>query len=417
VSKKEFKSVNFKQYKMGFATRLNTKISDIGKWGPVLFDKANVAIPSIYAKIRAKEIDIEYHPDITDAHIMPDKMRDQLEGILVKFFNDHDNAKEVVLNDKLIPLAYAVDFSRWVAVKSILELFEPMTIEDIYDFSKKKPGKGKAFFTLIAIGDVMSFMSSVTIEKALAAVILDQYCYSDIPPAPKGTEFAKVSVQGFSWLFGFLTQLCGHSKPTKFTCTELYEQADKAQFVPNIPVTFNEKYWEIKLDKLAEYAFEVTVEEDEEEEDEKIIDAKTLKKSDFENYPLALGIGEFCEADDLEHGTDYYSLYKLLNNEIEDHELLFIFADEYPVIVDCDISVGKITLKKEDIKGVMLNAGNLEISVDDNLYDKATLEKFEIQLEDSLKRLFIEGVMIFRESSKMGIKIIEDSSVIGKGLM
>ena len=97
--------------------------------------------------------------------------------------------------------------------------------------------------------------------------------------------------------------------------------------------------------------------------------------------------------------------------------MLFIYADEYPVIIDCDIILGKITLKREDIKGAILNSGILEMAIVDKLYDDKTLNKFELELEEALAKLFIDGVMIYKESSKMGIKIKEDTAALGKELM
>lgn len=418
MSKRTFKKVTYKQYKFGFATRVSSKFKDIPKWGKLLVDTTMVASPVVHAKISGDTIEIEYHPDTIDENTMTDKMKIQIEGIIKTFLKQHEGAKEVLLNEHFIPLAFKVDFSRWVAIESITELFEPLTIEEIYEFAKKEPSKGKAFFRLFAIGNTMFFMSSSTLDMALTAVILNDYCYNDIAPAPKGQTFEKVSPDGFYWLFTFLTLLCGHSKPTQYTLKEMYSDSDKYNFVPNIPITFNDEHMKLKVDTLAQYAFE---QENETNGDEKMVDdtdVGILTKEDFEDeaqFPLALG--EAYDSENLEHGTDYFSLFKLLNNDVEDHELLFIYADEYPVIVDCDINLGKTTLKQEEIKGAILNSGILEMAIDDASYSDKEIDKLEIELEKALDKLFMDGVMIYKESSKMGIKIKDDTATLGKALM
>ena len=65
----------------------------------------------------------------------------------------------------------------------------------------------------------------------------------------------------------------------------------------------------------------------------------------------------------------------------------------------------------------LINSGILEMAIVDKLYDDKTLNKFELELEEALAKLFIDGVMIYKESSKMGIKIKEDTAALGKELM
>jgi len=396
MTTKDFKTIDYKEYKMSYETKIASSPKDIVKWGPLIYDNTGIFEPCIFAKADGDKLMIEFNPDSIGTL---DKTKAKMTGIIIKHFDKFPEIECVMLNDKFIPIGHKMGkTTRWIVLNSIAELMKDFNIDSLYNFISKK--SKDTSYRLWAIDNTLFYMSSVFVDNALATIILDQYCDSNIPVTPEVSSHDKVSFYGFALLYRYLWNLLGLGEASEYKVKSLYQVFDEMHLVPNIPTYFNLHHIEdIKYKNLTQFVFDPAFDKELEE----------LDVTDFDDsqFPLALGNSSGIEIFD--EGVDYFSLKKLINLDVNEEDLIFVWSDNYPVLIDSGIKFkNKFVVKEIDIRGAFLNAGLLELVVSDDIFDEKKFDQFETDLEETMKELFLDGVTIYPYASKMGEKLASD---------
>jgi len=249
-------------------------------------------------------------------------------------------------------------------------------------------------------------MNSTNMDLALAAIILNDYCYNDISTSTETNIHNKVTFHGFSFLYKYLSKIL-RLDVTEWKIKDLYQAFEKKNLIPNVPLYFNGKRMKgIKTANLTAHIFDDVPEEEMDDFDKDLREITAEETDPKIEFPLALGsLSDTSGTQELmEHGEDYFSLNKLINLDIDEADLLFIHANNYPVLIDCDIKLPNYVLKSEDIIGAFLTSGLLEMVVTRDI-TKVHAQRFEASLTELMKNIWLDEVVIYHETTKMGKKL------------
>jgi hypothetical protein len=271
------------------------------------------------------------------------------------------------------------------------------------------------------------FQSSPSyIDRPLSAVVLGDYCDRFVPK--NDGEVQKVSLEGFITLLYYLKSLTkSNSIFSTHQCKTLYEEYDKTNAIPLIPVTWRGSDIEkLNLVRLRSILKNINDKLDKEDETKEVA-KKTPSIPGTNSLTKPLDSGDKKIANDIIKNIDNAS--KILDERVKltdkginkanlfENEvlklsnilatkfstpMLDVYGGEYLVDIDTGITEGGISISQSEMLVAIVSFGLLEILVEEDVL-KGMLK----ELENSIEKTYGIGVKFYDMTQVGGREIIK----------
>jgi hypothetical protein len=373
--------------------RINTDMSDIEGWGPLLYFTGNIGEPKVLVefddpkcKIQIKDIKV-----YTGTEFPPPDMKAKITEILIENYKVNvDRFKYLLLDSEYDLFAGRSTYhDPWYYLGKEDENWKILNFTNYCEWFDTFGRTTSGPDLLWRIGDQLFRTSNIYLSKPLGAIVLGDYCDRFVPK--KDGEVKVVSLSGFATILMFLRKISGEHRAIHTSeIKRLYKDFEDAKTLPLVPVTWKDSDIELmnmyRLDMIInEMADKIETEKQEEEaakksqnnsaEDstkdseemisgekstikEMLDSAKDLVKKQITLAKSEPGVSNFAQ-------NETKSLSKILSGQVMLRT--DVWGSEFLVDIDTNITEGGISLAENEMLVAIISYGLLEILVDDTV--------------------------------------------------
>ena len=421
----------WERYTWDVSSRLDSTFLNIKQWGDLYY--TDTIIPKVlitFADGKCK-IEVSDNKIYTGTDFPPPDMKEKIiSAIEEDYLVNGDRYEYLMLDQEYELLAGRVSYKEsWEYNGSLIDdkNWDHLSFTTFYNWYKQNLNKDSI---VIRVGPYLWRVSNIYYEKILALIVLHDYCDKYIPK--RDGEVKVVSFEGFSTIVAFLKQVLGTTKRLNTsTLRSLYEDINKANLLPIIPVRWKEDDLELmntrRLDLVVkEIDKELEKKEDDAKKEEKSSTTNSQKNSQKQSgtpsttkntlLQSARDIIEkqigLADRDSVKKNTLDIE-YPIKLSELFSHKNLLttdIWGNEYMVDIDTNITEGGISLAENEMLIAIISYGLLEILVEEHV-STDLLDELSIKLEEK----YGLGVDLISLSEKSAKTLLEKGRQLNVG--